>query len=140
MVAMAGTLPFSREIPATMPTDPEPVTLSAVVHRAVVVVDPDGNAGLEDLLAHFEDDDEALGSHGAEIAAQRIIEEAGKLDPQAEDPAVQLAAAVATYLVFRRDEIDEEPRALLTLAARAEFHGEPPAGVGDLLAQRGAQL
>jgi hypothetical protein len=123
-----------------MPTDPEPLTLSAVVHRAVVVVDPDGNAGLEDLLAPFEDDDEALGSHGAEIAAQRIIEEAGKLDPQAEDPAVQLAAAVATYLVFRRDEIDEEPRALLTLAARAEFHREPPAGVAELLAQRGVRL
>src|SRR6266540_2541322 len=107
-----------------MPTDPEPITLSAVVHRAVVVVDPDGSAGLEDLLAPFEDDDEALGGHGAEIAAQRIIEEAGKLDPQAEDPAVQVAAAVATYLVFRRDEVDEEPRALLTLAVRAEFHGD----------------
>jgi hypothetical protein len=121
-----------------MPTDPEPVTLSAVVHRAVVVVDPDGSAGLEDLLAPFEDDDEPLGSHGAEIAAQRIIEEAGKLDPQAEDPAVQLAAAVATYLAFRRDEVDAQPRALLTLAARAAFEGDPPAGVRELLAQRGA--
>ena len=123
-----------------MPTDPEPVTLSAVVQRAVVVVDPEGHAGLEDLLEPFEDDDEPLGSHGAEIAAQRIIEEAGKLDPQAEDPAIQLAAAVATYLVFRRDEVDLEPRALLTLAVRAEFHGDPPAGVPELLAQRGAQL
>ena len=122
-----------------MPTDPEPVTLSAVVHRAVVVVDPDGSAGLEDLLEPFEDDDEPLGSHGAEIAAQRIIEEAGKLDPQAEDPAVQLAAAVATYLAFRRDEVDVEPRALLTLAARAEFHGDLPAGVRELLAQRGVE-
>jgi hypothetical protein len=123
-----------------MPTDPEPVTLCAVVHRAVVVVDPDGHAGLEDLLEPFEDDDEPLGSHGAEIAAQRIAEEAGKLDPQADDPAVQLAAAVATYLAFRRGEIDEEPRALLTLAARAGFDGDPPADVRELLAQRGAQL
>jgi hypothetical protein len=122
-----------------MPTDPDPFTLSAVVRRAVFVVDPDGTAGLEDLLEPFEDDDEPLGSHGAEIAAQRIAEEAGALDPQAEDPAVQLAAAVATYLAFRRDEVDEEPRALLTLAARAGFHGDPPAGVRELLAQRGAQ-
>jgi hypothetical protein len=110
------------------------------VHRAVVVVDPDGHAGIEDLLERFEDDDEPLDSTGAEIAAQRIAEEAGALDPQAEDPAVQLAAAVATYLAFRRDEIDEEPGELLTLAARAEFDGDPPADVRALLAERGVEL
>jgi hypothetical protein len=122
-----------------MPTDPPPVTLAQVVHRAVVVVDPDGHAGIEDLLERFEDDDEPLDSTGAEIAAQRIAEEAGALDPQAEDPAVQLAAAVAIYLAFRRDELDEQPRELLTLAVRAEFDDEPPAGVRELLAERGVQ-
>jgi hypothetical protein len=121
---------------ASMPT----VTLAEVVHRAVVVVDPDGDAGLEDLLVAFEDDDEPLDSTSAEIAEQRIAEEAGKLDPQAEDPAVQMAAAVATYLAYRRDELDEEPQRLLELAARAEFDAHPPAGVEDLLAERGVQL
>jgi hypothetical protein len=123
-----------------MPTDPQPVTLAQVVHRAVVAVDPDGHAGLEDLLVRFEDDDEPLGSTGAEIAAQRIAEEAGKLDPQAEDPAVQLAAAVATYLAFRRDEIDEQPGELLALAARAEFDDHPPDDISSLLAERGVEL
>ena len=123
-----------------MPTNPEPVTLSETVHRAVIVVDPEGGAGLEDLLARFEDDDEPLDSTSAEIAEQRIAEEAGKLDPEAEDPAVQMAAAVATYLAYRRDELDEEPRTLLELAARAEFEGHPPEGVEDLLAERGVQL
>jgi hypothetical protein len=123
-----------------MPTDPQPVTLAQVVHRAVVAVDPDGHAGLEDLLVRFEDDEEPLGSTGAEIAAQRIAEEAGKLDPQAEDPAVQLAAAVATYLAFRRDEIDGEPGELLALAARAEFDGQPPDDVRSLLVERGVEL
>ena len=123
-----------------MPTDPQPVTLAQVVHRAVVAVDPEGNAGIEDLLARFEDDDEPLDSTGAQIAAQRIAEEAGALDPQAEDPAVQLAAAVATYLAFRRDEIDQAPGELLVLAARAEFDGRPPADVLALLAQRGVEL
>jgi len=123
-----------------MPTDPQPVTLAQVVHRAVVAVDPDGHAGLDDLLVRFEDDDEPLGSTGAEIAAQRIAEEAGKLDPQAEDPAVQLAAAVATYLAFRRDEIDGEPGELLALAARAEFDGHPPDDVRSLLTERGVEL
>jgi hypothetical protein len=61
-------------------------------HRAVSSSIPRA-AGIEDLLERFEDDDEPVGSYGAEIAAQRIAEEAGKLDPQAEDPAVQLAAA-----------------------------------------------
>jgi len=123
-----------------MPTEPAPVTLSETVHRAVVVVDPDGNAGLEDLLARFEDDDEPLDSTSAQIAEQRIAEEAGKLDPQAEDPAVQMAAAVATYLAYRRDELDEEPHELLVLAARAEFDGHPPEGVEELLAELGVQL
>jgi hypothetical protein len=126
--------------PGGMPTDPEPVTLSQVIHRAVVVTDPEGDAGLEDLLERFEDDDEPISPDTAPVAAQRIAEEAGALDPQAEDPAVQLAAAVATYLAFRRDEVDEEPRALLELAARAEFDGRPPADVSEMLAARGVEL
>lgn len=123
-----------------MPSNPEPVTLAEAVHRAVVVVDPDGHAGLEDLLALFEDDDEPLDGTSAQIAEQRIAEEAGKLDPQAEDPALQMAAAVATYLAYRRDELDEDPQKLLELAARAEFDAHPPTGVEDLLADRGVQL
>jgi hypothetical protein len=123
-----------------MSTEPEPVTLSQAVHRAVVAVDPDGGAGLDDLLARFEDDDEPLGPDTADVAAQRIAEETGALDPQGEDPAVQLAAAVATYLAYRRDEVDHDPRALLELAARAEFDGHPPEGVDELLAELGVEL
>ena len=96
-----------------MPTEPEAVTLTEVVHRAVQVVDPTGSEGLEDLLERFEDADEPLSSVQAEIVAQHLTEEIGALDPQAEDPAVQMAGAVATYLVFRRDELDEERGALL---------------------------
>jgi hypothetical protein len=123
-----------------MPTDPEPVTLAEVVHRAVQVVDPSGSEGLDDLLARFEDADEPLSAVQAESAAQRIAEEAGALDPQAEDPAVQMAAAVATYLAFRRDEVDEEPGALLELAARAEFDGQPPEPVRGWLADQGIEV
>ena len=123
-----------------MPTDPEPVTLAEVVHRAVQVVDPSGSEGLDDLLARFEDADEPLSAVHAESAAQRIAEEAGALDPQAEDPAVQMAAAVATYLAFRRDEVDEEPGALLELAARAEFDGRPPEPVRGWLADQGIEV
>jgi hypothetical protein len=123
-----------------MPTEPEPVTLSEIVQRAVVVVDPDGNEGLDDLLQRFEDDDEPLSAVQADIVRQRIAEGAGALDPQEEDPAVQMAAAVATYLAYRRDEVDEEPGALLELAARAEFDGNPPAHVRAWLADAGIEL
>jgi hypothetical protein len=123
-----------------MPTEPEPVTLSEVVHRAVVVVDPDGNQGLDDLLERFEDEDEPLSAVQADVARQKIAEGAGAVDPQEEDPAVQMAAAVATYLAYRRDEVDEEPGALLELAARAEFDGSPPAHVRSWLADAGIEL
>jgi hypothetical protein len=123
-----------------MPTDPEPVTLSQVVHRAVEVVDPDGGEGLDDLLARFEDADEPLSSTFAESAAQQIAEGVGALDPQQEDGAVQMAGAVATYLAYRRDEVDEDPGALLTLAARAEFEGAPPDVVRDWLAEVGIEV
>ena len=109
-----------------MPTDPEPVTLSQVVHRAVEVVDPDGGEGLDDLLARFEDADEPLSSTLAESAAQRIAEGVGALDPQAEDGAVQMAGAVATYLAYRRDEV--------------EFEGAPPDVVRDWLADAGIEV
>jgi hypothetical protein len=123
-----------------MPTDPGPVTLSEVVHRAVVVVDPDGTEGLDDLLERFQDDDEPLSATLADSARQRIAEGVGALDPQEEDPAVQMAAAVATYLAYRRDEVDEEPGALLELAARAEFNGAPPENVRRWLADTGIEL
>ncbi len=101
------------------------MTLSEIVHRAVEVVDPDGGEGLDDLLERFEDADEPLSSVGADSVAQRIAEGIGALDPQEEDGAVQMAGAVATYLAYRRDQVYEDPGALLfkgthrgTLSAR----------------------
>jgi hypothetical protein len=122
-----------------MPTEPAPVTLSEVVRRAVQVCDPDGDEGLDDLLERFEDDDEPLSPTSAEIAEQRIAEEIGALDPQAEDPAVTMAGAVATYLAFRRDQVGDDPREILVLAARAEFDGRPPDHVRAWLAARGVE-
>ena len=123
-----------------MPTEPEPVTLSEVVHRAVQVVDPTGSEGLDDLLERFEDADEPLSSVQADSAAQRIAEGIGALDPQQEDAAVQMAGAVATYLTYRRDAVREDPGALLEMAARAEFNGKPPANVRSWLSDQGIEL
>lgn len=124
-----------------MARTPEPVTLSEVVHRAVQVCDPDRGEGLDDLLERFEDADAPLSSVEAAYAEEVIAESVGALDPQREDPAMTMAAALATYLAYRRDELDDaDEGALLERAARAEFEGRPPANVRTWLETRGVSV
>ena len=119
-----------------MPTEPDPITLSQIVHRAVEVCDPSGaDDDLADFFLRFEDADEPVAA--IENIEQRMAEAAGALDPEGEIPSLQMAAAVATYLGFRRDEADEDREELLTLAARAEFNGNPPAPVAQWLDEQG---
>lgn len=94
------------------------------MHRAVEVTDPSGEFGVADLLQYVEDSDEPITAH--EDIETDLAELKGRVDPQDEDPAVMMAIAVATYLAFRRDELDDEPGDILRLAARAEFNGNPP--------------
>ena len=102
-----------------MPTEPDPITLSQVVHRAVEVCDPAGaDADLADLFIRFEDADEPVTA--VEDIEQRMAEAAGALDPGGDIPSVQMAAAVATYLAFRRDEIGADPDDLIRRATAAE--------------------
>jgi hypothetical protein len=123
-----------------MPTEPEPLTLFRVVQRAVEVVDPDDvDADMGDLLERFEDADEPVGGVSA-TAEQRLAEAAGALDPEQESPAIQMAVAVATYLLYRRDEIDDDPDDLLRLAARAEYDGHPPEPVLAWLNDAGVEV
>src|SRR5918998_132978 len=75
----------------------ETPTLFALVHRAAEVCDPSGvEDGAAELLRRFEDRDEPVG-----------------------DPA-----EAATYLAYRRDEIDDDRENLLVLAARAALRGD----------------
>jgi hypothetical protein len=94
------------------------------MHRAVEVTDPSGEFGVADLLQYVEDSDEPITAH-EDIEAD-LAELKGRVDPQDEDPAVMMAIAVATYLAFRRDEMDDEPGDILRLASRAEYNGHPP--------------
>ena len=112
-----------------------PPSLFEVVHRAVEVNDPSGEFGVADLLGPVEDSDEPVTSH-ADIESD-LAELKGRVDPQDEDPAVMMAIAVATYLAFRRDEMDDDPQDLLRLAARAEYNGNPPESVSAWLAEHG---
>jgi hypothetical protein len=114
----------------------ETPTLFAIVHRAVEVCDPTGvNEGPVDLLRRFEDRDEPIGDPAE--AEQAIAEAKGAVDPQDEDPAATMAAAVATYLAYRRDALDDDREHLLVMAARAEYDGKPPEPVAGWLAAQG---
>jgi hypothetical protein len=115
-----------------------PPTLFEVVHRGVEVADPSGQFGVADLLPTVEDADEPVTGH--RDIEQELAELKGRIDPQDEDPAVMMAIAVATYLAFRRDEIDEEPHHLLRLAARAEYDGDPPGHVRAWLEGQGVEI
>jgi hypothetical protein len=113
----------------------ETPTLFALVHRAAEVCDPDGTEeGAAELLRRFEDRDEPIGDPAE--AEQTIAEAKGAIDPQDEDPVAMMTAAVATYLAYRRDEVDDDRSDLLVLAARAEFDGNPPEPVASWLAEQ----
>jgi hypothetical protein len=114
----------------------ETPTLFALVHRAAEVCDPDGTEeGAAELLRRFEDRDEPIGDPAE--AEHAIAEAKGAIDPQDEDAVVMMTAAVATYLAYRRDEVDDDRADLLVLAARAEFDGNPPEPVASWLAEQG---
>jgi hypothetical protein len=115
-----------------------PPSLFEVVHRAVEVTDPSGEFGVGDLLRYVEDSDEPVTAH--EDIEENLAELKGRVDPQDEDPAVMMAIAVATYLAFRRDEIQDDPANIVRLAARAEFDGQPPENVRSWLEEQGVAV
>ena len=121
-----------------MPTEPQPPTLFRAASRAAEIVDPQGSDGLvADFLVHFEDRDEPITAVGDVEAA---VEEARmRVDPEGDDPAVTMAAAVVVYLAFRRDEVSDDREDVLRLAARAEFDCEPPPAVAGWLAAEGIE-
>jgi hypothetical protein len=122
-----------------VPTEPAPVTVADVVRRAVEICDPeDADADLGDLLIRFEDADEPVTA--VSDLDRRLAAAEEDVDPEIRNPAVSMAIAVALYLAHRRDEVDDDPDDVLRLAARAEWKGDPPGAVVDLLSARGVNL
>lgn len=119
-----------------MTTEPQSPTLAEIVHRAATICDPVGDDhGAEALLRWFEDRDEPV-SAVADVDAE-LAEATTAIDPEGDDPIVTMARAVGVYLAFRRDEVDDDRAAILRLAARAEFEGDPPEPVADWLVAQG---
>jgi len=123
-----------------MTPNPEALTLAQAVHRAAEAVDPHNEEPeVGELVAFLEDADEPI-TAVADLS-DRVEEARRSVDPEGDVPAVTMAAAVTTYLAFRRDEVDEPREDLLRLAARAEFDGgEPPEAVAGWLAGQGVEV
>jgi len=121
-----------------MPTEPEPITLAQIVHRAVEVCEDSSSQGLDELLERFEDADEPVTA--VEDVEARLEAEMGPVDFDEDDGALTMARAVIVYLAHRRDTLDEDPAELLRLAARAEFHGQPPEHVERWLVGQGIEM
>jgi hypothetical protein len=105
------------------------------VHRAVEVCDDGTDSGLDELLDRFEDDDEPISA--IDDVEERLNEAIGPTELDEDNVPLTMARAVVTYLAFRRDEVDAPPVELLRLAARAEFHGDPPEQVARWLELQG---
>jgi hypothetical protein len=116
-----------------MPTEPEILTLAQAARRAVDVVDHEvTDEALTDFLSRFEDRDEPVTAF--EQPDELFAEAAGSIDP--DDPVLAMAAAVAGYISFKRDQVDAQPEDLLRRAAEAEFDGTPPPEVAAWLSGR----
>lgn len=121
-----------------MPTEPQPVTVAEVVRRAVEVCEDSSSEGLDELLVRFEDDDEPVSAVGdIEERLNRVL---GPPEFDDDDGAVAMARAVIIYLAHRRDELGADAVELLRLAARAEFHNEPPEAAARWLADHGIRI
>jgi hypothetical protein len=102
-----------------MPTEPHTLTLAEVVHRACEVADPTGaDPAVTDLLTRFEDRDEPVTT--VLDVEQQLAEAHGIIDPDGDSEALRDAVAVATYLAFRRDQLEAEPDELIRRATAAE--------------------
>jgi hypothetical protein len=121
-----------------MPTEPAPITLSEVVHRAVEVCENSTSDSLDELLVRFEDDDRPITA--VEDVEETLDEALGPSDADELDGALSMARAVIVYLAHRRDMLDTERTELLRLAARSEFSGTPPPHVQDWLEEQGVSI
>ena len=114
----------------------ETPTVAEVVQRAAAICDPDADDELiADFVLAFEDRDEPVSA--LTDRERTFFEAAERAEGTLSAASVEMAAAVATYLAFRRDAIDDGDVAVLRLAARAEYGDDPPAEIADWLRDAG---
>ena len=115
-------------------------TVAELVRRAVEIADPDDrDPALGEFEVQLEDDDTPITA--VENLEERLALAAEGADYEIENPSVSMATAVVLYLASKHGEAsgDRDPRELLSLAARAQWRGDPPSDVADWLADRGVR-
>ena len=126
---------------AGMDSDPRLVTLSELARRAAELVDPeDGDPDVADLEEAFEDADEPARGLLEDPLDERVAEVLRRIDPEAELPHIQMAGAVVRYLAHKPNELKDDRDHILRLAARAEYHGDPPPTIADWLVDQGVAI
>src|SRR4051794_28519306 len=124
-----------------MPTEPASVTLAQLARRAAEIVDPaDEDPDVGEFVQLLEDDDEPARALLEEPLDERISEVTQRIDPEEELPRIIMAAAIVRYLAHKPQETRDDRETVLRLAARAEFHGDPPPVVSDWLVDQGVAL
>jgi hypothetical protein len=121
--------------------DPSTATVSDLVRLAVEVCDPDDrDADLGHFEEQLEDDDTPITA--VQNLEERLALAAEGADYDVENPAVAVVTAVVLYLASKggRGSYDRDPEELMRLAARAQWHGDPPSYVADWLADRGVEV
>lgn len=116
-------------------------TVSELVRRSVEICDPDGvDPDLGRFEQQFEDDDEPVTA--VENLEERLAWASEGVDYEIEKPAVSMANALVLYLASKRDhgEHERDPRELMRLAARSEWHGNPPSTIAGWLSDRGVRV
>src|SRR3954449_4989572 len=102
-----------------MPTEPHTPTLAEVVRAGADAADPNGaDEMVTELITRYEDRDEPVST--VLNIEQELAEAQGIIDPERDSEALSTAVAVATYLAFRRDQLNSDPDELIRLATRAE--------------------
>lgn len=122
--------------PANNTTTP---SISQIVNRAADVVDPTGaDADVAAFFERFEDSDEP--ATVLEDPAQTFEEARASIDVDGASAPLSVTAAVASYLAYKREQIDGDADQIVRLAVKAGFDDNPPEPVDTWLAQQGIAL
>ncbi|HET6848364.1 MAG TPA: hypothetical protein VFH74_05870 [Gaiellales bacterium] len=109
-------------------TDEAQVPLSQVVREAAGMVDPsDSLALVGDFERWFEDDDEPAAT--VPNLERRLAAALDELDPEGEEPALAVAAAVVSYLATMPRHAPRDAERVIEQALRMQYGDDVPEAI-----------